>query len=170
MLRKLRSRMDLCVPDLRLRVSGKQSSVQPRQKTRDLCAGDPVLAKNFACMPAWMPGVIVHPTGPVSFSVELADGRVWRRHIDHLLRRLPEETGVANVPVAIPPTQSQSDAFVARHPVASESIVPPAVNDNGETDSAATNQPSTHSELSTETSGDVTRCGRRSVPPVRLSL
>ena len=34
---------------------------------------------NFAGTPNWQPGVLEAKTGPVSYTVRLADGRVWRR-------------------------------------------------------------------------------------------
>ena len=40
----------------------------------------------------WQPGVLEEKTRPVSYTVRLADGRVWRRHCDHLRKRLPAET------------------------------------------------------------------------------
>ena len=47
---------------------------------------------NFAGTPNWQPGVLEAKTGPVSYTVKLADGRVWRRRCDHLGKRLPMET------------------------------------------------------------------------------
>jgi hypothetical protein len=43
-----------------------------------------VYVKNFAIGSPWLPGVIHRQTGPVSFVVELCDGRQVRRHQDHL--------------------------------------------------------------------------------------
>ena len=37
--------------------------------------GDPVLAKNYAAGDKWLQGVIAEKTGPVSFNVDLKDGR-----------------------------------------------------------------------------------------------
>ena len=41
----------------------------------------------------WLPGIISEVTGPVSYVIELTDGRTVRRHQDHVRRRhdvLPE--------------------------------------------------------------------------------
>ena len=38
-----------------------------------------------------MRGVIQEQLGPVSYTVLLKDGRIWKRHIDHLKIALPEE-------------------------------------------------------------------------------
>ena len=52
-------------------------------------AGDTVWAMNFAAAaPKWLPGVLQQCMCPVTFAVGLTDGRVWRRHIDHLRARL----------------------------------------------------------------------------------
>ena len=37
-----------------------------------------------------MEGTILDKTGPVSFRVRLLDGRIWKRHIDHVRIRYPE--------------------------------------------------------------------------------
>ena len=34
-----------------------------------------------------MPGILVESRGPVTFLVELNDGRIWKRHIDHIRPR-----------------------------------------------------------------------------------
>ena len=41
-------------------------------------------------------GVIAERNGPTSYAVQLDDGRVWKRHMDHQLRR--SEVGVENAP------------------------------------------------------------------------
>ena len=62
-------------------------------------AGDTVWAMNFAAAaPTWLPGVLQQCLGPVTFTVGLTDGRVWRRHIDHLRARLPEENVTTTSP------------------------------------------------------------------------
>ena len=39
---------------------------------------------NFGQGPPWLPGVIQESKGLVSYTVELEDGHVFRRHMDHL--------------------------------------------------------------------------------------
>ena len=53
-------------------------------RSRVLRIGDRVKAKNFATGPKWLSGTVKTKTGPVSYEVELDDGRIIRRHIDHL--------------------------------------------------------------------------------------
>ena len=49
--------------------------------------GDPVMAFDFLHSPNWKPGVVEEILGPVSYRIQLLDGRTWRRHVDHLKLR-----------------------------------------------------------------------------------
>ena len=68
------------------------SRAQARQKAghykashdRQLTLGDSVFVQSFAAGPTWVAGVITAERGPRSFDVELCDGRVVKRHIDHV--------------------------------------------------------------------------------------
>ena len=51
---------------------------------RELRVGQSVWAKNFREGPAWVPARVSDQVGPLSFLVQLSDGGLWRRHIDHL--------------------------------------------------------------------------------------
>ena len=47
---------------------------------------------------AWIPGVVLRQLGPLTFTVDVGEGRVWRRHIDHLKSRdLPQPVSEAAV-------------------------------------------------------------------------
>ena len=52
--------------------------------------GQAVLCKNFVAGPPWLPGTISEQTGPISFAIRLEDGRLWRRHQDHMRPRWKE--------------------------------------------------------------------------------
>ncbi|CAI5686860.1 unnamed protein product [Oreochromis niloticus] len=89
--RKPRSHLDLLRPDVGARVTQSQSGQKVRH---DLHArscvfkhGDCVYIKNFTGGSQWLPGIIHHSSGPVSFVVELLDGRRVRRHKDHVRAR-----------------------------------------------------------------------------------
>ena len=41
-------------------------------------------AEKFGKGPRWLPGILKDVNGPVSFTVELEDGHIIRRHSDHL--------------------------------------------------------------------------------------
>ena len=49
--------------------------------------GETVYASNFRRGPKWIPRVLKQSTGPTSFTVQLEDGLLLRRHQDHLIRR-----------------------------------------------------------------------------------
>ena len=60
--------------------AGHDKMSQDRQFT----LGDSVFVWNFAAGPTWVAGSITAECGPRSFDVELGDGRVGKRHIDHV--------------------------------------------------------------------------------------
>ncbi|XP_065190696.1 uncharacterized protein K02A2.6-like [Sycon ciliatum] len=95
MNRTPRSRLDLTFPDTSARVLNKQGAAVDRRTARasDLCCGDAVWVINFTSTPKWMPGVLEECLGPATFTVRLDDGRIWKRHADHIRRRLPSEGG-----------------------------------------------------------------------------
>ena len=97
MTKRPRFRLDLAYPGLDNRVLHKQTAVREHQSValspREFYAGDAVYVMNFAGTPKCLPGVLEIKLGPVSFTVELIDGRVRRRHIDHIRLRIPEESG-----------------------------------------------------------------------------
>ena len=61
------------------------------QNFRTFQPGDDVLFRNFgAKYPKWISGVIQNQTGSLSYSVILADGHCVRRHVDHIISRVPD--------------------------------------------------------------------------------
>ena len=116
--RPLRTHLDLVKPD----VSGRVISQQQTQKSnydkgtpyRSFSPGEPVYARNFSHRgPQWFPGHILERDSSVTYLVELADGRVIRRHINALFRAVAEQPvgGESSVPlqrhepVPAPPVQ-----------------------------------------------------------------
>ena len=43
------------------------------------------MAKNFTSNTKWLPGIVIDCVAPLTYSVQLHDGRIWRRHIDHII-------------------------------------------------------------------------------------
>ena len=90
--RRLTTRFDLSKPSREARVESNQ---QRQKKGHDLHArkrqfslGDHVFVKNFANGPVWLSGRVSEVTGPCScVIVTLQDGRIVRRHQDHIKRR-----------------------------------------------------------------------------------
>ena len=49
-----------------------------------------VFMRNFgqdSSINPWLPGHIVSSSGPLSYTIQLPDGRTFRRHIDHIRNR-----------------------------------------------------------------------------------
>ena len=88
---RLRSHLDLLQPQVGMRVRRNQDrqkeSHDQHGKERDLSSGERVYAENFGKGARWLPGILKEANGPVSFTVELEDGRIIRRHSDHLRSR-----------------------------------------------------------------------------------
>ena len=79
-----------------------------------------------------MEGTILDKTGPVSFRIRLSDGRIWKRHIDHVRIRYPEDSIAPNVlEVLVGPEQfsarETADTQTSQAQSSSE-IVPPVSN------------------------------------------
>ena len=90
-----RSRLDILRPSLEKKVLQRQEyDIQTHDRhsqSRIFHAGDSVWAVNFQGTPKWMAGVLEGWLGPLTFTVRLPDGRLWRRHQDHLRHRRPDE-------------------------------------------------------------------------------
>ena len=102
--RKPRSRLDLAYPDISRKVRDSQWSQKQRHaydlhvKERTMMKEAQVHARNFSQGPKWVPGILCESNGPIAFEVELEDGRMWRRHQDHLIQRASD-----------PPSPTQSE-------------------------------------------------------------
>ena len=87
----LRTRLDLLKPNHESQVVDQQAQQKANHdrhsKEQEFTDGQFVLAKNFRLGSKWMPGVIVEVLGPLSYHVKLTDGRILKRHADHLLHR-----------------------------------------------------------------------------------
>ena len=95
--RRPRTRLDLLKPNIAERVERKQEDQKARHdkkaKVRTFHVGNHVFVKNFGAGSKWLRGKIVNMSGPVSFLVELEDGRSRRCHQDHLRHRVVEDGG-----------------------------------------------------------------------------
>ena len=89
MNRQPKNRLALARPSIEKRVQSKQAEQKrghdKRTKQRTFNVGDAVYASNFARGSKWLPGQIVAKRGPLSFTIKLNDGRMWNRHIDHVV-------------------------------------------------------------------------------------
>ena len=82
------TRLDLLRPDNATKVGEKQAAQKldhdSHAKLREYKIGDNVIARNYGSGPKWESAVVVERTGPLSYTVQLNSGRIWRRHIDQL--------------------------------------------------------------------------------------
>ena len=89
--RKIRTRLDALRPDLSKTVEHKQLQQKSQHdkcsRTRDLTTRDKVYVRNFRPGRHWLPGFLLRTAGPCSFMAKLLDGRVVRRHRNHIRRR-----------------------------------------------------------------------------------
>ena len=94
--RRPRSHLTLLQPSLsthvRNRVQRQLSGHDQHAKERHFALEDPVFIRNFGkAGQTWLPGVITEVRGPLTVYVELGDGRVLRRHIEHVRKRTCEQ-------------------------------------------------------------------------------
>ncbi|CAC5367297.1 unnamed protein product [Mytilus coruscus] len=96
MKRQLQSRLNLVFPNIEEKVVEKQFKQKKYHdesaKHRTIKVGELVFARNFVVNSKlkWIKGTVVNQTGPLSFKIELSDGRIIRRHVDHLRIRSSE--------------------------------------------------------------------------------
>ena len=87
--RQLRTCLDLLWPIVQAIVENKQAQQKQNHdvhtKQRDLSVGTPIMAKNFTSTPQWLPGVVIECVASLTYSMQLQDSRIWRRHIDHIV-------------------------------------------------------------------------------------
>lgn len=114
MSRRLRSALDLVVPDVKTKVQQKQlkqkENHDTRSKQRSFASGDDVLIRNYSYGPKWIPGVVQDCSGPLSYTVSVGSGQVMKRHVDQVRSRLsdPELTVEKEVTLPLYPNSTQT--------------------------------------------------------------
>lgn len=103
--REVRTPLSMIQSDLSSRVQKKQMdqciSHDKRAVSRYFVEGDKVYTHYGGMKVTWIPGIVQSITGPLSYLIELQDGRVVRRHVDHLRAR--HAGGDEAVPVEFEP-------------------------------------------------------------------
>lgn len=56
-------------------------------RCREISVGQQVMVRNYRSEMKWVPTVIVHCLGPLTYLVETRDGMRWRHHIDQIRGR-----------------------------------------------------------------------------------
>ncbi len=73
--------------------------------SENLDPGDQVLAKNRS---DWIPGVVSQKLGPLTYLIDVGQGRTWRRHID-LLKKIPSDSTSSDFFMPTPVADGNSD-------------------------------------------------------------
>jgi hypothetical protein len=102
MNRKLRTRFDLMSPfNTRSYVTGKQADQKlnhdKHAKSRKLLPGSIVMLRDYNHSNKWINGIIVKKLGPVTYWVEMANGRLVKRHMDQLREGIKQQE-IINIP------------------------------------------------------------------------
>ena len=86
--RHVQTRFDLLHPEVEETVAFKQAqqkwSRDQHSQGRVLFVGQRVMVLNFLQGLRWIPGTIVKHKEPLSYLMQISEGRIWHRHIDHL--------------------------------------------------------------------------------------
>ena len=125
--RELRTRLTLLRPRTGEKVLDSQSKQKATHdvhiKFREFYPGDRILVKDLRRENTWWPGSVAERSAPKSYVVILDDGRVWKRHPDHIRRDSPDS--------AVPKQDIASDSQASvshppRHaPISTDVHLPP---------------------------------------------
>ena len=55
-----------------------------RSKPREFTVGQTVWVRNFRDGLRWISGMVADQLGPLTYLIQLPDGTLWRRHVDHV--------------------------------------------------------------------------------------
>ena len=55
-----------------------------RSKPREFTVGQTVWVRNFRDGLRWISGMVADRLGPLTYLIQLPDGTLWRRHVDHV--------------------------------------------------------------------------------------
>ena len=57
---------------------------------------DAVYVQDLPSRSTWLPGTVVKIRGPLTYNIELEDGRIVTRHVDNLHRQHPQTTSLSS--------------------------------------------------------------------------
>ena len=122
MKRKLRTRFNLMLPNPKEHVTSRQADQKShhdlRSRARSFASGTRVMARMYVGSDKWIPGIILQQFGPVTYSVEIANGRVVKRHVNQL-RPFNVELVVPDTTISDTALDNQSYPAVEPAPVTS---------------------------------------------------
>ncbi|XP_066543051.1 uncharacterized protein mlphb [Hoplias malabaricus] len=111
MSRRLRSTLDLLLPDVKSKIRKKQLKQKEQHDSnsrwRSFSPGDDVYFRNYGYGPKWVPAIIKMNTGPVSYKVQLGDGCIVRRHVDQIQKQHAPRTETHTPNMTLEPVSLQ---------------------------------------------------------------
>ena len=116
--RSIRTRLDLLHPSVSSHVTDSQAKQKKchdaHARSRDLCLGQRVYARNYRPGSKWVPGTLVARRGPLSFVVQVHDGIQWHRHVDQLVQSPDSPQDFEDSSQPFEPISSSSDSQTDR--------------------------------------------------------
>ena len=70
--------------NVRRRQTIQKSVHDQHARWRCLSIGYSVMVRNFSAGPDWVPGVVAQRLGPLTYLIDILDGRLWKRYVDHI--------------------------------------------------------------------------------------
>ena len=90
------TRFDLMLPNAKEQVMLKQAKQKARHdehaKSRSSVPGAAVLARDYGGADKWVSGIVTQRLGPITYSIEISNGQIVKRHIDQLKPRVEART------------------------------------------------------------------------------
>ncbi|CAL8135317.1 unnamed protein product [Orchesella dallaii] len=131
MKRNIRTLFDLIRPDVnsKVRKNQEKSKEQFDNKTplREFQPGQQVWVQSFSKgQPTWSLGRVKQATGPVSYQVEV-EGRIMKRHVDHMLCGEAATVRESDKPPSCPPTAVNSPVLIPTPSPCSTIVMPSPV-------------------------------------------
>ncbi|XP_031432706.1 uncharacterized protein K02A2.6-like [Clupea harengus] len=173
MSRRLRSTLDLLLPDVKSKIQKKQLKQKAQHdlhsKWRSFSPGDDVYIRNYGHGPRWVPAVIEMNTGPVSYTVQTGDGRVMRRHVDQIRKRHASMTETSMPDMILEPMSLQVPENAAEA-LTRDSAVPASVGGEGSepTETAQVHPPADPPDASADSPPVLRRSERTKKTPTHL--
>lgn len=174
MSRRLRSTLDLLLPDVKSKIRHKQSKQKEQHdahsKWRSFSPGDDVYVRNYSHGPKWIPAVIEESTGPVSYTVQTGNGLSMRRHVDQIRRRQTTMISDTTTPEWTTGSLDSSDPGYASEALPEDSVVTTPVRERVAAPGGVLEPPPADKppDVGVEPSLEPRRSGRTRTPPVRL--
>ena len=94
------SRLDLLKPQLSTTVHLKQTQQKLNHDkytpVHQFETDDAVYVQDLPSRSTWLPGTVVKIRGPLTYDIELEDGRIVMRHVDNIRRQHPQTTSLSS--------------------------------------------------------------------------